>query len=151
MTKFAVGDINAKNCQEALHIVQLLEDGIFVRFPMIMDWELLTLSSVIRWTYYLSTEWEGKRENGRTADHFNYRDADWYKTYFSRNFIKCYTRILGAKLKNMIYRTQNFTVGADPEVIFNLWMILKIMLLESCCKYNCKRTVIATAFIYIEI
>ena len=34
--KFAVGDINAKNCQEALHIVQLLEDGIFIRFPMKM-------------------------------------------------------------------------------------------------------------------
>jgi hypothetical protein len=40
-------------------------------------------------------------------------------------------------------------VGADPEAIYNLYMFLKIMLQESCCKYNI--TLFAAAFIYIQL
>jgi hypothetical protein len=40
-------------------------------------------------------------------------------------------------------------LGTGPEAIYNL--ILKIMLQKSFDKYNCNRTLFATAFIYIRI
>jgi hypothetical protein len=43
-------------------------------------------------------------------------------------------------------RIQNFFVGGggDPEAIYNFYLILKIMLQKSCCKYNI--TLLAAAF-----
>jgi hypothetical protein len=39
--------------------------------------------------------------------------------------------------------------GADPEAIYNLYLILKIILQKSCGEYNL--TLFAIAFIYIRI
>jgi hypothetical protein len=39
--------------------------------------------------------------------------------------------------------------GRDPQAVYNLCLILKILLYESCCKYN--TTFSTTAFIYIRI
>jgi hypothetical protein len=49
--------------------------------------------------------------------------------------------------------TQNFSLerGADPEAIYNLCFILKIMLLIYCHKYNRNVTPFATACISVQI
>jgi hypothetical protein len=39
--------------------------------------------------------------------------------------------------------------GADPEAIYNLCLILKIMLWKSCCKYNI--ILFADTFLYMRI
>jgi hypothetical protein len=50
-------------------------------------------------------------------------------------------------------RTRNFSLrgqwGADPDALYNLCSILKIMLQKLCCKHNI--TLPATAFMYTRI
>jgi hypothetical protein len=66
-----------------------------------------------------------------------------YNVCFLKMYIYVYVHV----------RTQNFSLGqgggADPEAIYNICLILKIMLQNSCCKYNI--TLSATALIYTQI
>jgi hypothetical protein len=39
--------------------------------------------------------------------------------------------------------------GADPDAMYNLCLILKIMLQKSYFKYNCNITLYATTFMYM--
>jgi hypothetical protein len=42
-------------------------------------------------------------------------------------------------------------LGADPEAIYNLCLILSVVLITSCCKHNSNVTLFAAAFVFVQI